>query len=337
MGGFALILLCAVTLESDPGLAGSDGKRTAEPAKEVRLYIPSGTRSFVPRFQRGFMLWRHPKTPAGPDITIRNMEGGQALELKVEVPETRETYPQSVSPLPGQRGFVVAAATWNLNGTRSSWLLFYSPKGEFLSRKKITPFYVGELTVAEDGTIWAFGLPGKAQQPDSPEPTLLQFSPDGFVLRSLMPRNAFGGEEPPCDGGVPGYGRCEIQAAKGRVVAYAPRAEVVIEWLEEEETVKAYRVARPMGRSGAAAGISGLAVTDLGEILASADGIIFRLDRGSQRWIPVAEEELPARTWRLFGASGDSVLVNGDSSDPFHFRLVPWAPRREAAQTDQGR
>jgi hypothetical protein len=52
---------------------------------------------------------------------------------------------------------VVAAATKNLDGRRSLWLLFYSPKGERLKQVKITPFQVCQLTVADDGTIWALG------------------------------------------------------------------------------------------------------------------------------------------------------------------------------------
>jgi hypothetical protein len=335
MSSLIVAFLWTTALADDPCLATGGRDETVPRVEELRRPIPSGTRSFVPRFQRGFLLWGHPQTPAGPDITIRSTGGDDLLELKVELSDVKEAYPASVSPLPGGRGYVVAAATWNLNNTRSSWLLFYSPKGELLSQKKITPFYVGELTVADDGTVWAFGFHSKALPPDSPEPTLYQFSPGGSVLRRLLPRNAFEGEDLPCNGASPGYGKCEIQAAKGRVVAYAPRAETVIEWMESEEKLNVYQVPRPAGRSGEAVAILGLAVTDSGEILASADRI-YRLDRASRRWIPVAEERLPARAWRLFGATGNAVLVNGDSSDPFHFRLVHWAPECKGSVSDPG-
>jgi hypothetical protein len=105
--------------------------------------------------------------------------------------------------------------------------------------------------------------------------------------------------------------------------------------MESEEKLNVYQVPRPAGRSGEAVAILGLAVTDSGEILASADRI-YRLDRASRRWIPVAEERLPARAWRLFGATGNAVLVNGDSSDPFHFRLVHWAPECKGSVSDPG-
>lgn len=328
MPKLGVALLCAWVFAGQPCDAGMDPAAAVPAAEEVRLFVPSRSQVFVPRFQRGFVLWMHPKTPAGPDITIQNIRGGDPLELTVEVPETRRTYAQSVSPLPDGQGFVVAAAE-NLNGTRSSWLLRYWPRGELLNQKRITPFHVGELTVADDVTIWAFGLHSKAQDRDSAEPTLYQFGADGEILQRLAPRNWFEGDQPPCNGAYPGYGKCEIQAAKRHVVAYAPAQEMVLEWDRKEGTPATYKVARPAGRTGQPAIVDAVAVTDSGEILASAGGSLHSLDRKKRQWIPIEETKLPARTWRLFGTSGDLLLVNGDSSDQFHFRLVPWTRNSE--------
>lgn len=321
------LVLCAMALTGGAWAAGAmNGESGVPETQEFRLYIPSGNNSFVPRFQRGFVLWKHPKTAAGPDITIRSLDGSEPLEIKVEAEGALETYPQSVSPFPGGRGFVIAAATKNLDGRRSLWLLFYSPKGERLKQVKITPFHVGQLTVADDGTIWAFGQHSiQWEDPDSPEPTLYQFSAEGTVLRRLLPRNQIEGPEPPCNGADPFYGYCEIHAAKDRVVAYAPRAELVIEWNSQTGTLQTYKVARPAGLRGQPLYVDKVAVTDSGEILASAGGRIYWLDREQRKWIPVEKDALPPRTSRLFGASGDFLLVNGDSSDPFRFRLMRWA------------
>ncbi len=67
-----------------------------------------------------------------------------------------------------------------------------------------------------------------------------------------------------------------------------------------------------------------VATADSGEIPASAR-MLYRLDRENQKWVRGAEDALPARANRLHGAFGGRMLVNGDSSGRFHYRLVRWS------------
>lgn len=57
MSSLIVAFLWTVALADNPCLATGGRDETVPRVEELRRPIPSGTRSFVPRFQRGFLLW----------------------------------------------------------------------------------------------------------------------------------------------------------------------------------------------------------------------------------------------------------------------------------------
>lgn len=296
-------------------------QRAAKSEVRMQQAVPSG-QVLLPKYHYGLLVFRHAPNPAAPHFTVVDPLGDRVLaQIKAEAPGAAETYPIDLAVFPDRSRFVASAATKNLNGKRSLWLLFYSIEGKLLQSERITPFQPYQLAVAADNTIWGLGVNAQTfGKKGSPEPVLYQWSERGQVLRKLLAERDFP-EDSPLGEAVFRRGMTRLAVSRDRVVVLAAGSGVLAEIGIGGNVIGLYRPPRPLQKDGTPVPFGGLAVTDDGEIFATIREVQ-RFDRATAAWVRVEAPEALSGNHTIYGCAGNQLFISGGSGDRFHYRLV---------------
>lgn len=301
--------------------ASEGSAQTQSITQEYRLWTLPGGRVAVPSFQYGLLVFLHLPDENSPQFTLIDPAADKVVaRIRVSAPEAVETFPADLAVFPDRQRFVISAAARHESNRRSLWLLFCSADGTLTRSVRITPFQPLRIRVAPDGTVWGFGWNVKtAEDPNSEEPVLYQFSDSGEVLRKIGSQKDVMAEPNPATGQQ--HGSPYLAVSADRVAAFGAGNNTVLEASLDGKTMKVHRTVMPVEPGGRLATLIGLAITPAGEIYAGVNGIR-RLDRDTGAWAPVTEPEALAQGRTIFGSAGNQILIDGLSGDRFHYRLV---------------
>jgi hypothetical protein len=291
-------------------------------SKEFRAQALPGGRVVVPRFHYGFLVYLHFPGAGAPHFSLLDPVADRIVaRITTAAPGAQETFPIDLAVFPDRSRLVASVATKNVSGGRSLWLLFYSMDGKLIQSEKVSPFHPHLLAVAPDNTIWGLGVNANTyMEKDSPEPVLYRWSETGTLLRKLLAHRDFP-EDVTLGEPIPPYGLTCLAVSRGRVAVFAAGSGLLAEITPGGDVLGIHKPARPLGRDGKPASMSGLAVTGDGTIYAGL-GDIHRFDRASRGWVRVEEPKALSGRHSIFGGAGNEILLSGASGDRFHFRLV---------------
>lgn len=180
---------------------------------------------------------------------------------------------------------------------------------------RTNPYFPGNVALASDGTIWTVGeaLIG-GRETDTSYDVLRQYSADGALLRSAIPRSSITQTE------IGEHGH--IAAALGRIGWYTgPLNGSGSEYVEVRKDGTLLRVA---GRGLANhESVTGYALTDSGAFVSTENHdtnstAVYSLD-GSGNWQPVTLPAVKGRVGWLYGGDGNRLVAPGDDTNTVRF------------------
>lgn len=198
---------------------GRDGEPLGAPIKTAVLAHPS-LEQRSPRFRNGFFLTYDFDRPT---VWSFDAAGRQLMEVPLSMPGIAKILIKDVAA--AVDGTVVAATS--ASTARGEWvaLLFWiEPNGRIARVVRTSPFGLARVTFASDGSLWAAGVVKDSQYRELPEYDMLcQYSVDGRLLRTALPRTSFRQQDwPSIRVGL-------MLAGRDRICLYIPSAS---EWVE---------------------------------------------------------------------------------------------------------
>ena len=287
------------------------------------VVLPSDIRNVGHKFwSNGFLAVREID---GATLHLHDRAGKRLWTTKLTVPEAARAsvFPVTIWP----DGSVVAGGGGvSADGVRTAFLAFISPAGEITRLVRTAPFVAQHLTVARDGSLWAFGrvFGDWGETKDKPHMMVRKYSRDGSELGAVLPRAAFPDwPHPAKEAAMAGW--------KDRVGFVTMDGEWVEISTETGEQVFRRKLAQPKGfrLHGAAYGPEGdLYLSGRARDAANkAIQVYARLDRASGTWIDVTPSAngTPYSGLTIVGAEGDSVVLGSGEAE---VQLVPFARLR---------
>jgi hypothetical protein len=281
-------------------------------------------KTLQPEFVRGRLFVQHMDGPLNTTYSVYAQDGQLISRFKIDLPGVQQTIGGRITPLVNTDGYVAIAIAVQ-GSERVATLCFLDKSGKLLKVVKTSPFWPFLLTVADDGTIWAFGAAGSDENPNSDAPLVYQFSNAGDVLGSSVPRKLFG-QDPPFELSAD-LGVAVIRSAGKRVVLYSPHTYQLLGLALDRSIIDSYTIKPPeverRGRKTAGMmKMMGLTVTNEGTVyarLTGGDGTgLYRLDRAAKRWIPLPSDVMEkVRSYSLIGSTADELA------------LIPATPHRQ--------
>ncbi|MBK7929033.1 MAG: hypothetical protein IPJ98_16620 [Bryobacterales bacterium] len=178
--GYAiLILMAACVLQAEP--FNTEGRK---------VLLPVDTQGVGHRFwSNGFLAVREIEKAT---VHLHNGEGKRLWTVRVTVPESVQTtlYPVTVWP---DGSAAAAGGAVSADGARGPFLVLIDPAGKITRMVRTAPFVAQHLTVARDGSLWAFGriLSDWGEKKDKPHMMVRKYSRDGRELAAVLPRDTF--------------------------------------------------------------------------------------------------------------------------------------------------
>jgi len=282
-------------------------------------------KTLQPEFARGRLFVQHMDGPSDTTYSVYARDGRLVGRFKVDLPDVQQTIGGRIAPLVSTDGYVAIAIA--IQGSeRVATLCILDRSGKVLRIVKTNSFWPYLITVADDGTIWAFGAAGSDENPKTDAHLVYQFSSAGELLGTSVPRSLFG-QDPPFELS-PDLGVAVITSAGKRVVLYSPHTYQLLELTLDRSIVGSYTIKPPeverLGqKTSGTMKLMGLAVTDEGTVyarLTGGDGTgLYRLDRAAQRWMPLPPAVMDkVRSYSLIGSTGDEIA------------LIPATPRQQS-------
>lgn len=294
------------------------------------------SKTLMPETNGDVFIVRHVADPTDVAYSVYARDGKLVSRFKIEIPEARQTIGGRIAALPGGLGYVAVAIAVN-STERVATLCFLDRGGRLQHILRTSPFWPYLITVAADGTIWAFGAVGEDDVPTSDERLLYHFSQTGELLGKMLPRRLFGSEppfDPPDDLGDP-----QLTAAGDRVILYAAHTRQLFEFALDGTPAGSYVIPLP---TRAVAGttqshsmvVRGLRITSKGAVYARLAGGdtagIYELDRTNQRWAPLPDDLMArVRDYNLIGSAGEdlALISNGVRNSSVALEWLRVVPR----------
>jgi hypothetical protein len=277
--------------------------------------------TLLPEFRSGMLLLRHRGAGGnGPHYSVYSREGKLIARFRLDLPGADRTLAGAFAP--ADDGYVAIGIAIR-GAERVASLCFLDRRGKLLKVVKTSPAGLVSLSVAPDRTVWGLGGIGPEDRPESEDPVLFQFSMEGKLLGTALPRRLFGQESPLEP--EPGKGNPALASAANRVVVYAPGNYQLFELGLDRKLLASYTIRPPNRyRDGQPAAdlmtVSAVTVTNQGAVYGLLRGGdrsgIYELDRLQKRWVA-----LPPDLLERFGA------VSLIGSDGNQLALVPAGPR----------
>ncbi|MCC6294591.1 MAG: hypothetical protein IT164_18205 [Bryobacterales bacterium] len=317
-------LRCKLALCVLLSVAGSPGIRGAEAdGGNTTVVLPGDVRNVGHKFwSNGFVAVREIDTAT---IHLHDRAGKRLWTAKVAIPGAARAsvFPVTIWP----DGSVAAGGGGvSADGARTAFLAFISPTGEMTRLVCTAPFVAQHLTVAQDGSLWAFGrvFSDWGETKDKPHMMVRKYARDGSELAAVLPRAAFPDWPHPSKEAV-------MAGWKDRVGFVTMDGEWVEISTETGEQVFRRKLAQPKAfrLHGAAYGPEGgLYLSGTARDAANkAVQVLARLDRASGSWADVtpSSKGTPFSGLTIVGAEGDSVVLGSGEAE---VQLVPFARLR---------
>ncbi|HZT28549.1 MAG TPA: hypothetical protein VFA33_01605 [Bryobacteraceae bacterium] len=301
-----LVLICSVIMASP-----SPAQRLGVPV-QAEVISHDYTNQPVPQYAHGFLL---AYDPASSQIwSYRN--GSLKTHTIVAIPGVNSVRIRHVSCSPGG----VLAASVVLSDPQlgyASVLVWIDSTGKIMRVVRTYPFAAGALAFSSDGTLWVLGRVRDRTYRDLPDYNILrQYSADGVLLRTFLPKSSLLGTP------APGSGR--IQIRDQQVLIYFEEDQIVLQLSTDGRIAGQWKLA---GASEIM--VTGAAISNSGNIILSGDvhsnapasvsSGLYQLDKVSDRLIPLEME-------RVGLARDQYIMLLGGEAD--HLVLYVKPPRR---------
>jgi len=304
-------------------VASAGAQELAAPEKRISV-----TRNFahqpVPNWQNGYVLAWDSVSTAVPYVFAFDPSGRLVTQSRMEIPQATRIIVRNVAAAPAGT-LVVAGSAGTADGQFASYLAWVSPGGKLERLVGGSMFAALRVCFASDGTLWAFGrarTPNYQEQPG--HDVLRQYSNDGRMVRSLLPRESFARDDHrhPAEGSF-------LVAAKDRVGLYSTSAK---EWIEV--SLSGDVLGRWKGiDTGPGMMITGAAVTSSGSVYVSVQTVrgnetkatFFRFNREQGVWALVDGAKVlpPSRVGAIVGADDNHLVIRSSANSSLDFSWVP--------------
>ena len=275
----------------------------------------------IPEWNRGLFMSRIAQSGR---VAISDRDGNIVKELNLRLPDAPNiTLADTAVSADGR--YAVSGGAADNGGTGVTFIAWFDQDGNTSRVVRTSPFSPLRIAFADDGTLWVFGrvlrhFAGLATEPD--HDTLRQYSIEGVLIDSFLPRSAFDSASHPASSAF-------LVTSGDRVGVYSASATSWIELSTSDGSIQSWSGAVFPDRfrvSGIGVTISGSAYVSVQhQIQNPAEGTtatnitrIYRLDRSTGDWIEV--EFSDANTGHVYGADGNQLVIGTEYAT---FRWVP--------------
>jgi hypothetical protein len=264
----------------------------------------------VPTWSGGALIAIENQNAATPIIHMYDETGQEMLPIAFSIPGAQAIHIQGFCR--GNDG-AFAVAGWIAGQDlrpQAGFLSLFSPDHRTIQTTRPAPYFPSSITIAPDGSLWTMGAEMVNGNPKAPglDPShglIRHFGKNGSQIGSFVTRSDIGK--------WPGLGAL-MASSKDRVGWYARSAQLYYEVTFDGKATRFSGIAAPGGRTI----VDALALTDDNQVFAEArqpqkGSQLYRLDRTSGAWVPVAA---PAGTTLALpsGATSGPVLFGGDGN-----------------------
>jgi len=131
-------------------------------------------KTLQPEFVRGRLFVQHMDGPLNTTYSVYAQDGQLISRFKIDLPGVQQTIGGRITPLVNTDGYVAIAIAVQ-GSERVATLCFLDKSGKLLKVVKTSPFWPFLLTVADDGTIWAFGAAVPMRTLTATPPSFINF------------------------------------------------------------------------------------------------------------------------------------------------------------------
>ncbi len=164
------------------------------PSTAAELLIPSRVEAFsqrdlggqpLPSYQSGHVCSANSSMSA---FWIDHVTDGTQVEQSIHLPDSFQHRVDAVAVSFDNR-IAVSAGAVDRDGRVSSVLAWFGMDGSLTRVVRTWPFTAAEIGFTADGSLWAIGIEKLEDLTEKPvHDVLRQYSPDGNLVRSLLPR-----------------------------------------------------------------------------------------------------------------------------------------------------
>ena len=257
-----------------------------------------------PRMENGTVLTHsgYTNSPA-PSLTVFRLTGTSPTAASLWPADSAVVSVHDACARAGHGAIAVVQAV-NASEQRAWLVMSLDPSGRVESEFRTNPYVAHQVAVDGSGNIWTLGVDSEAKEHKADYNIMREYSPDGQLLRSAVPRSTFATKLDPSVnvGGTVGFSF--LRARGPNIAAYIAQTCEWIEVAPDGQVVSRAKVRMPANPGYPATYPLILAVTQSGSVfLQSAGFSVCKLDVQSGACSTVNEPKEA-----LLGASGNDLL-----------------------------